>query len=348
MTSPVSEPSDLFLRACVGLPVPRPPVWLMRQAGRYLPEYREVRRQVDFLTLCTTPELAAKVTLQPIDRLGVDAAILFSDLLVTAPGMGLRLAFNPGPVIDPPVRSREDVSRLRVPEPEAGAPYLYETIRILRRELDGRVPLIGFGGAPFTMAAYLVEGEGSRTFEQWKRMIFADPGLAHALLDTVAATQARFLVAQVEAGAQAIQVFDTWAGLLPAGDFREFALEPARRVIDAVRSTGVPVVYFALDAAHAWSTIRDCGADVVGVDWRSSIPDAAAALAGKFALQGNLDPCALLADAETVRRRTVAMLESARGLRGHIANLGHGILPGTPVDSAVAFVQAVKGWKPAA
>jgi uroporphyrinogen decarboxylase len=324
--------------------VPRPPVWLMRQAGRYLPEYREVRRQVDFLTLCTTPELAAKVTLQPIDRLGVDAAILFSDLLVTAPAMGLKLAFNPGPVVDPPVRSREDVLRLRVPEPEAEIPYLYETIRILRRELSGRVPLIGFGGAPFTMAAYLVEGEGSRTFEQWKRMIFADPALAHALLDVVAAAQARFLVAQVEAGAQAIQVFDTWAGLLPAGDFREFALLPARRVIDEVRATGVPVVYFALDAAHAWGTIRDCGADVVGVDWRSSLGDAHAALGGGFALQGNLDPCALLADPETVRRRTIGMLESARGLPGHIANLGHGILPATPVESAVAFVETVKGW----
>ena len=338
----MSGPDDLYLRACRGESVPRPPVWLMRQAGRYLPEYREVRRKVDFLTLCTTPDLAAEVTIQPVDRLGVDAAILFSDLLVPAPAMGLKLEFTPGPVIDPPVRSKAMIEALHAADPEAEIPYVYETIRILRRALEGRVPLIGFGGAPFTLAAYLVEGEGSRSFEHWKRMLFAEPALAHALLDFLAEAQSRYLVAQARAGAQAIQVFDTWAGLLPAADFREFALDPARRVIEAVRATGVPVVYFALDAAHAWSTIRECGADVVGVDWRSALTDADAALGHGFALQGNLDPCVLLAEPETVRRRTRAMLESARGLPGYVANLGHGILPGTPVESALAFVDTVK------
>ena len=340
----MSAPADLFLRACRKEPVPRPPVWLMRQAGRYLTEYREIRRRVDFMTLCTTPDLAAEVTVQPVDRLGVDAAILFSDLLVPAPAMGLTLSFVPGPVIDPPVRTRAAVDALESYEPEEDLPHVYETIRILRRALDGRVPLIGFGGAPFTLAAYLVEGEGSRAFGHWKRMIFAEPHLADALLDTLVVSQTAYLVAQARAGAQAIQLFDTWAGLLPAADFRRFALDPARRVIQAVRAAGVPVIYFALDAAHAWSAIRDCGADVVGVDWRSSLEDAGAALGSGYALQGNLDPCVLLSDPDTVRRRTREMLETARGAAGYVANLGHGILPDTPVECAAAFVAAVKGW----
>ena len=334
--------SDLYLDACRGRPVPRPPVWLMRQAGRYLPEYREVRSRVDFLTLCSTPELAAKVTVQPVERLGVDAAILFSDLLVPAPAMGLDLTFDPGPVIGNPVRSAADVRRLRVPEPRLEIPAVYETIRIVRRELEGRVPLIGFGGAPFTLAAYLVEGRGTRAFETWKRMIYAEPAVARSLLDVLAQVQERYLVAQVEAGAQAIQVFDTWAGLLPAGDLEEFAVGPARRVIEAVRSTGVPVTYFALDVAHGWDVVARCGADVIGVDWRSSLSAADAALGKRFTLQGNLDPCVLLADPEIVVRRTRAMLEEGRRLRGHIANLGHGILPETPVECAQAFVETVK------
>jgi len=334
--------SDLYLRACRGLPVPRPPVWLMRQAGRYLPEYREVRSRVDFLTLCSTPELAAQVTVQPVDRLGVDAAILFSDLLVPAPAMGLGLTFDPGPVIDRPVRTVADVRALRVPEVREEIPHLYETIRIVRRELDGRVPLIGFGGAPFTLAAYLVEGHGTRSFETWKRMIYAAPEVARELLDLLARVQERYLVAQVEAGAQAIQVFDTWAGLLPAGDMEEFAVAPARRVIEAVKGTGVPVTYFALDVAHAWEAVATCGADVIGVDWRSTLSGADAALGGRFVLQGNLDPCVLLADPDTVSRRTRSMVEEGRRLKGHVANLGHGILPGTPVECAQAFVDAVK------
>jgi uroporphyrinogen decarboxylase len=317
----------------------------MRQAGRYLPEYREVRSRVDFLTLCSTPELAAEVTLQPVRRLKVDAAILFSDLLVPAPSMGFELTFDPGPVIGNPARSAADVKKLRVPDPAQEIPSVYETIRIVRRELDGQVPLIGFGGAPFTLAAYLVEGRGTRSFETWKRMIYAEPSVARALLDILAAVQERYLVAQVAAGAQAIQLFDTWAGLLPAADLEEFAVAPARRVIEAVRATGVPVTYFALDVAHGWEIVGRCGADVVGVDWRSSLTAADRALSGRFVLQGNLDPCVLLADPETVARRTRAMVEEGRGVRGHVANLGHGILPGTPVECAQAFVETVKRFQ---
>ena len=341
----MNNDNDLFLRACRGERGSRPPVWLMRQAGRYLPEYREVRKKVDFLTLCRTPELAAQVTLQPIDRLGVDAAILFSDILVPAPAMGLNLDFNPGPVVDPPVRTADDVKHLVVPEIEAEVPFVYETIRILRRELQGRVPLIGFAAAPFTLAAYLVEGEGSRTFGNWKRMLYAAPEVAHALLDKTTLTTIRYVVAQVRAGAQAIQLFDTWAGLVLADDYAVFFFPSVKCVLDAVRAEGAPTIYFALDAAHAAGLVATCGADALGADWRRSLADASRAFGGAFALQGNLDPCVLLADVATVRRRTLAMLEDGASLPGHIANLGHGILPETPVDNAIAFVETVKGFR---
>jgi len=334
----VTGDHDLFLRACRGERGSRPPVWLMRQAGRYLPEYREVRKKVDFLTLCRTPELAAQVTIQPIDRLGVDAAILFSDILVPAPAMGLNLDFNPGPVVDPPVRSADDVARLVVPEIEQEVPFVYDTIRILRRELTGRVPLIGFAAAPFTLAAYLVEGEGSRSFGQWKRMLYGAPEVAHALLDKTAETTIRYLVAQVRAGAQAIQLFDTWAGLVSAQDYATFSLPYVKRVLAAVAAEGVPTIYFALDAAHAAREVATCGADVLGADWR-------APLSGTHVLQGNLDPCVLLSDVATVRRRTRAMLADGARLPAHIANLGHGIFPETPVDHAIAFVETVKAFR---
>ena len=317
----------------------------MRQAGRYLPEYREVRKKVDFLTLCRTPELAAQVTIQPVDRLGVDAAILFSDILVPAPAMGLNLDFNPGPVVDPPVRTADDVSRLVVPEMEEAVPFVYDTIRILRRELAGRVPLIGFAAAPFTLAAYLVEGEGSRTFGHWKRMLYAAAEIAHALLDKTTQTTIRYLVAQARAGAQAIQLFDTWAGMLSADDYATFSLPYVKRVLSAVREEGVPTIYFALDAAHAARAVATCGADVLGVDWRAGLSDASRALGGSLPVQGNLDPCMLLTDVATVRRSTVAMLDDSAGLPGHIANLGHGILPETPIGNALAFVETVKSFK---
>jgi uroporphyrinogen decarboxylase len=337
--------NDLFLRACRGEPTPRPPVWLMRQAGRYLPEYREVRRRVDFLTLCRTPELAVQVTLQPVERLGVDAAILFSDILTPAPAMGLSLDFTPGPVVDPPVRSADAVARLTVPDVEEAIPFVFESIRILRRELAGRVPLIGFGAAPFTLAAYLCEGEGSRSFERFKGMLYGAPDVAAALLEKITETTIRYLTAQVRAGAQAIQIFDTWAGLVGRTDYETFSLPYVKRVVAAVRATGVPVIYFALDAAHLAPAVRGAGADVLGVDWRTSLADASSALGEAIPLQGNLDPCALLVDADTVRRRTLSMLNEGRALPGHIANLGHGILPQTPVDSALAFVETVKAFR---
>ena len=333
--------NDLFLRACLRQPVERTPVWLMRQAGRSLPEYREVRERVDFLTLCRTPELAARVTIQPVDRLGVDAAILFSDILVPADCLGLDVAFAPGPVIADPLRTDADVARLSVADPEAKVGFVFEALRLLRRELAGRVPVIGFAAAPFTLAAYLVEGGGSRAFPRTKELLLARPATAHRLLETITGLTEAYLAAQIRAGAQAVQLFDTWAGLLDAPTYREFGLRYARRVLDALRGRGVPRIYFALDAAHLLAEMRDAGADVVGLDWRVDLAEAAAVLGRDHAIQGNLDPCVLLAPPAVIEREARALLERARGLAGHVFNLGHGVLAETPVEHLQALVAAV-------
>ena len=334
--------NDLFLRACRGEAVERAPIWIMRQAGRYMAEYRAVREKVDFVTLCKTPELATEVTLQPIDALGVDAAILFSDILVPAEPMGFSLDFQPGPVLDPPVRSAADVERIRIPDPEEMS-YVYMAIRMLRRELERRVPLIGFGAAPFTLAAYLVEGQGSKNFDNMKSLMFAEPVTAHALLEKVTTTLEGYLEAQVEAGAQAIQVFDSWAGILSEADYAEFALPYATRLIAKVKKTGVPVIYFALNSAHLLDAIRGCGANVAGIDWRTNLAMASRRLDHKFVVQGNLDPCVLLGPKEEIARRALQVLEAGAKAPGHIFNLGHGILPHTPVENARHLVETVQG-----
>jgi uroporphyrinogen decarboxylase len=314
----------------------------MRQAGRSLPEYRKLRERADFVTMCRTPELAVEATLQPIDRLGVDAAILFSDILIPADCLGVRVAFEPGPVIDEPIRTTDDIARLAAMEPEQTVPFVYETLRILRRELDGRVPVIGFAGAPLTLAAYLVEGRGSKSFSAFKGLLFGNPSAAHELLDKVSRVTEDYLDAQVRAGAQAIQLFDTWAGLLDRAAFREFGLRYARRVLEHLSSAGVPRIYFALDSAHLFEEIRECAADVVGVDWRVDLLDANQRLGGRFALQGNLDPCVLFGSPAEIDRRAGQILERGRELAGHVFNLGHGVLPDTPVEHVQALVDAVK------
>ncbi len=294
---------DLFLRACRREAVEHTPVWIMRQAGRYLPEYRELRARHDFLTACRTPELAAEITLQPVRRLDVDAAILFSDILLPLPGMGVDVAFNPGPVIARPIRSGADVDALRVPDAREAMPEVLEAVRLLRRELQ--VPLIGFAGAPFTLAAYLVEGRGSHSWSAWKGMLFAEPATARRLLDTCAATIASVLVEQVKAGAQAAMLFDTWAGILSPEDYAVVALPYAKRVFEAVRATdpSVPRIYYAGAAAGHIEALRGVGADVIGLDWRISIADAHRRLGNELALQGNLDPAVLLGPASLIDER---------------------------------------------
>ena len=339
--------NDLFLRACRREPTERPPVWMMRQAGRYLPEYRAVRERADFLTMVGTPELAAEVTLQPVDLLGVDAAIIFSDILVIPQAMGMELTVTDGvgPRFPQPLRSAADFAALRDIEPREHLRYVLEAIRLVRRDLAGRVPLIGFAGAPWTLMSYMVEGSGSKAFTQAKRLLVQDAGLAHLLLGRLAGTVGRFLQAQVEAGAQAVQLFDSWAGALGPRDFREFALPYLAEAVRLAREAGAPVIVFAPGAGWALEEIAmTTGAEVVGVDWQTDPADARRRLASHgVALQGNLDPSWLYALPATIRERTREML-AAFGGRGHIANLGHGILPDVPVAHARAFVDAVKEW----
>ncbi|CAA9312568.1 MAG: Uroporphyrinogen III decarboxylase [uncultured Gemmatimonadaceae bacterium] len=341
--------NDLLLRACRGLPTERPPVWMMRQAGRYLPEYQAVRRQAGgFLNMVRSPELATEVTLQPVDIMGVDAAIIFSDILVVPHAMGMALEVDEGvgPHFDAPVRSAADVARLRAIDPQDELGYVLDAIRLTRRELGDRVPLIGFAGGPWTLAAYMIEGRGTKQFQVAKRLILSEPALAHALLDRMATAVGEFLVAQAEAGAQVLQLFESWAGALAPAEFRAFALPYLARAARIARSAGVPLIVFAPGAAWAMREIAEAtGADVVGIDWQTEAADARR-LAAELgvAVQGNLDPCALYAPRDEIRARTREMLRQMPP-RGYVANLGHGILPDVPVDHARTFIDTVRAWR---
>lgn len=341
--------NDLLLRACRREPVERPPVWIMRQAGRYLPEYRKVRERADFLTMIGTPELAVEVTLQPVDLLCVDAAIIFSDILVIPQAMGMTLSVEEGagPQFHDPIRSVGDVARLRDVPPEEGLGYVLDAVRLARRELAERVPLIGFAGAPWTLASYMIEGGGSKGFTRAKRFIAEEPAAAHDLLGRLAHAAGDFLSAQVRAGAQVVQLFDSWASALGPRDFHEFALPYLAKAVAIARGAGAPVIVFAPGAGWALEEIaRATGAEVIGVDWQTDAAEAQrrGAQVG-VALQGNLDPCWLYASPGEIETRTRAML-AAFGGRGHIANLGNGILPDVPVAHARAFVDTVRQWKP--
>ncbi|MEZ0336089.1 MAG: uroporphyrinogen decarboxylase [Gemmatimonadales bacterium] len=341
--------NDLLLRACRREPVERPPVWMMRQAGRYLPEYRAVRARADFLTMVGTPELAVEVTLQPVDLLAVDAAIIFSDILVIPQAMGMPLTVEEGtgPRFSAPLRTADDVDRLRDVVPEESLGYVLEALRLARRELNGRVPLIGFAGAPWTLMSYMVEGAGTKSFAKAKRFLAEEPGRAHELLSRLARAVGDFLAAQVRAGAQALQVFDSWASALGPCDFREFALPYLAEAIGIARGAGAPVIAFAPGAGWALEEIADATqAEVIGVDWQTDAAEARRRLAKRpVALQGNFDPCWLYSPPSVIRQRTHEMLEAFGG-QGHIANLGHGILPDVPVAHARAFVDAVREWRP--
>ncbi len=326
----------------------------MRQAGRYLPEYRAVRQRADFLTMVRTPELAVEVTLQPVDILGVDAAIIFSDILVVPQAMGMSLTVEEGigPRFDAPLRAPGDFDRLVDIVPEEHLGYVLEAITLARKELDGReegrgrVPLIGFAGAPWTLMSYMVEGAGTKVFSQAKGFLAQEPQQAHALLDRLARGVGNFLKAQVRAGAQAVQLFDSWAAALAPSDFREFALPYLAKAVAIAREAGAPVIAFAPGAGWALEEIASVtGAEVIGVDWQVEPHRARRRLLDRgVAIQGNLDPAWLYAPPDVIRRRTLAML-AAFGGRGHVANLGHGILPNVPVEHARAFVDAVKGWR---
>lgn len=330
-----------FLDACWGKPVDRTPVWLMRQAGRYLPEYMAVRSKCTFLELCKTPELAAEVSIQPVDILGVDAAIMFSDILTPVEPMGMKLDFVPGPVFESPIRSMADVEKLRIPQMEQDVPYVIETIKILRRELAGKVPLIGFGGAPFTLACYMVEGKGSKDFAQIKRMMYAAPDVYAALMDKITTMSMEYLNAQIAAGAQCIQIFDTWGGILSPADYERYVLPYTVRLINGLNRMDTPVIHFVKGSGAMLDTVKKAGGDVLGLDWHVSLGVARDLLGPQMAVQGNLDPTVLYATPEIIEREVKRVLDENAGRPGHIFNLGHGILPTVPPENARFMVDCV-------
>jgi uroporphyrinogen decarboxylase len=320
----------------------------MRQAGRYLPEYRAVRAKVDFLTLCKTPDLAAEVSLQPIERFGMDGCVIFSDILIPVEAMGAPVSFgDAGPKLESPVRTAADVDRLRVPDPIETMPFVLEALRLTRAALAGRAALVGFVGGPFTLASYMIEGGGSKTYAATKQMLYAEPTLMHALLAKLAQTIADYASAQAAAGAQAIQVFDTWAGELAPDAYASFAAPYQTQVIASIKRAGVPAILFVNGCAGKLEAMMHTGADVLGVDWRVDLAAVRAQTGGRFALQGNVDPCVLLATTEAVALAAHSAM-SAAGPLGHILNLGHGILPPTAVECVQAFVDAPKKLSAAA
>ena len=335
--------NDRFLRACRREPVDTTPVWFMRQAGRYMREYRTLRQQHSLLDICRQPELAVQVTLQPVDTLEVDAAILFSDLLLPLSPMGIPFDFvkGEGPVIERPIRTAEDITRLRTFDPRDALGHVLETIRLLRHELEGRVPLIGFAGAPFTLASYAIEGGPSKQYALTKALMYGEPKLWHRLCDTLSRLIADYLTAQVEAGAQAVQLFDSWVGAVTAADYREFLLPHSQRILAQAQSLGIPVLHFGTGTAHLLADMRDAGGDVIGIDWRIPLDEAWERVGFDRAVQGNLDPTLLLGPIDRMVDGADDVLARADGRPGHIFNLGHGILPSTDVEHVQALARYV-------
>ena len=326
--------NDRFLRACRRQPVDATPVWFMRQAGRYLSDYRALRRRYSLLEICRQPELAVAVTLQPVDLIELDAAIVFSDLLLPLVPLGLELEFvkGEGPAISNHVRTSADVERLHEYDPREPLAHVLETIRTLRKELTGRVPLIGFGGAPFTLAAYAIEGGPSTTYARTKAFMYSQPRAWHRLCERLSALMATYLRAQVEAGAQALQIFDSWVGALGRNDYREFAFPHTRQIFDALQDCGVPLIHFGVGTAAILTDLAHAGGDVIGVDWRQPIDHAWCAVGDDRAVQGNLDPCLLLGPMDRLLAGADDVIKRVDGRPGHIFNLGHGVLPNTPLE----------------
>jgi len=326
--------NDTFLRACRRESTDYTPVWMMRQAGRYLEEYRAIRAKYGFLEMCRTPELVVEVTMQPVDLVGVDAAILFSDILISFPGMGLDLEFakGEGPVIHNPVRTADDVRALRVADPLETTPFVMDSIRMLRRELANKVPLIGFAGAPFTLASYAIEGHGTRDYEHCKALMWSDPDAWNLLLSKFADTTIAYLCAQIDAGAQVVQVFDSWVGYIAPRDYERFVLPHTKRVIDEVKAYGdrvveggVPLIHFPNGATSMLDLAQRAGGDVIGVDWRLDMRKVVEQIDPRFGIQGNIDPVALFAPDDELERMVVEILEAVGTRPGHVFNLGHGI-----------------------
>jgi uroporphyrinogen decarboxylase len=338
------DQNNRFLNACNRQPVDATPIWLMRQAGRYMAEYRKLREQYGILDIIKSPELACEVTMQPINAFDLDAAIIFADILPPLEGMGLELEFikGEGPVIHNPVRSVEDVEKLQVLPPEETLSFTLQAIQLARQELDERgIPLIGFSGAPFTLASYAVEGGSSRNRLHVKGMMMGEPGAWQRLMTKFADVAGHYLLAQAKAGAQVLQLFDSWVGELSPDDYRQYVMPYSRRAIEIARQANVPIIHFGTNTNGMLELIREAGGDVIGVDWRIRLDTAWNRLGPEVAIQGNLDPVALFAPWDALKERAKLILDSVKGRPGHVFNLGHGILPNTPVDNVKRLVDFV-------
>jgi len=336
--------NDRFIRACRREPVDRTPVWMMRQAGRYLKDYRDIRQKIGFLDLCKNVDLAVEVSLQPLHILDVDAVIFFSDILIPVEAMGIEVSLtDKGPEIANPIRSRADVERLRVPDPSSEIPFTGAILRALRNELRNATPLVGFAGAPWTLATYMIEGGGSKSFSEIKSLAYTDPRTLEGLLDKLASTISAYLRYQIESGAQAVQLFDTWAGELSRRDYERFAFPYVRRIFEEIGNF-TPRILYVNGCSAILNVMARSGADVLSIDWRIPISEARARVGNALSLQGNLDPCVLLGSRSNVKERVEDILREA-GPVGHIFNLGHGILPTTPVENARLLVDCVKAYR---
>ena len=336
--------NDLFLRACKRQNVERTPIWIMRQAGRYLPQYRAVRAKADFLTMCQTPELVAEVTIQPVDIIGVDAAILFSDILVIPEAMGMHLEMNEGegPVFPNPIRTTEDAKKLKDIDSTKELKYVLDAVSLTKKNLDNRVPLIGFSGSPWTLLTYMVEGKGSKNFSEVKKLIYNNPELAHNILDKLSNIIGDYLSAKIEAGCNAVQIFDTWGGILSQKDFEEFSLRYVEKIISQIKRKDEPIIFFAKGIHYKLDKMANIGADVLGLDWTMDLGEVRKQVGDKVALQGNMDPAVLYANKNYIKDETKRILSSFGKGNGHIFNLGHGILPDVNPENAKALVQFVK------
>ena len=336
--------NDLFLRACKKQKVERTPIWIMRQAGRYLPEYRAVRAKSDFLTMCKTPGLAAEVTIQPVDIIGVDAAIIFSDILVIPEAMGMHLEMNEGkgPVFPNPIRTVDDAKKLKEIDPTKELKYVLDAVSLTKKNLDNRVPLIGFSGSPWTLLTYMVEGKGSKNFSEVKKLVYNNPELAHYILNKLSKTIADYLSAKIEAGCNAVQIFDTWGGILSQKDFQEFSLQYVEKIISQIKRKDEPVIFFAKGVHFKLDKMANIGADVLGLDWTMDLGEVRKQVGDKVALQGNLDPTVLYANKDHIKKEVMQVLESFGKGNGHIFNLGHGVLPDIDPENVKALVQFVK------
>jgi uroporphyrinogen decarboxylase len=339
----MSAPNSRFVRACKAQPVDRTPVWFMRQAGRYMTEYRAVRKRHSLIEICKKPELAAEVTVTAAEALGVDAAIIFADLLLPLEVMGLPFRFEAGegPVIDKPVREKHDISRLHT-DRAAELGYVAEAVRLVCRHFGDRLPVIGFCGGPFTLASYMIEGGGSRTYVHTKKMMYCQPAAWNELMTKLVAVTGEYATEQAEAGADAIQIFDSWVGCLSVADYRDYVLPQVTTLVKKLQRSGVPIIYFATDSATLLASMKESGAEVIGLDWRIPLDDAWRSLAFQGAVQGNLDPVALFADRKLLLQRAEDVLRRAAGRPGHVFNLGHGILPETPVDNVKRLCRFVQ------